>query len=411
MKTIFKPLMILVLLSVSFISCESEEYELDPEIVEMGDLETPTNNEAISIDTENGDNIIFSWSPAKTADGGAVSYRIKFDEAGGDFSEPIFSSVSNDGGGATSYTMSQSRLNVIAAEAGIQQLESGDIIWTVEATSSYFVENFSSRSTLNLTRPEGLAIFPEFMYIYGSATEAENIENAVAFKEISNQLPSDNFQPGVFESITKLTPGEFYIVNGKDMSAEDFTTYYVNSEGKIRVGDDPTAFEMEEGVYRVRMDLARATITYTEISNIRLYIMANDITKAELEYVGDHVFEATGAYFDFLVPGAPEAPSWLGWEEERYRFKFQLGEDQTSYIGSLHNEAMNGSLVPGLDGYNGRPNGGEPDYYYNSYFLGPEAPYWQGAWKFPDAFNGANFTVRMVFDPMAEQYYHELILE
>ena len=72
---------------------------------------------------------------------------------------------------------------------------------------------------------------------------------------------------------------------------------------------------------------------------------------------------------------------------------------------------MNGSLVPGLEGYNGRPNGGEPEYYNNVYFLGPEAAYWQGAWKFPDALNGANFTVRVVFDPKAENYYQELIQE
>lgn len=411
MKTIFKTLMMLIFLSVSFISCDSEEYELNPEIVEMGNLESPANSETIAINTENGENIVFSWSPAKSADGGAISYTIKFDEEGGDFSDPLYTSVSDNGGGATKFTMSPSRLNVIAAQAGIPQLETGNIIWTVEATSSYFRENFPASSTVSLTRPEGLAIFPDFMYIYGSATEASSINTAVAFKEISNQLPSDNIEPGVFESITKLTPGEFYIVNGTDESLENFTSYYVNDEGKIRAGDQSTAFDMEEAVYRIRMDLAKATISYTKVSNVRLYIMANDITKAELEYVGEHTFEATGAYFDFLVPGAPEAPSWLGWEEERYRFKFQLGEDETSYLGSYHNEALNGSLVPGLDGYNGRPDGGEPDYYNNVYFLGPQAAYWQGAYKFPSAFNGKNFTVRVVFDPMAENYYHELILE
>jgi len=234
MKTIFKSFMMLIFLSVSFISCDSEEYELDPEIVEMGNLETPSNNESISINTENGSNIIFSWSPSKSADGGAISYTIKFDEEGGDFSDPLYTSVSDNGGGATKFTMSPSRLNVIAAQAGIPQLETGNIIWTVEATSSYFVESFPVSSTVSLTRPEGLAIFPEFMYIYGSATEASSINNAVAFKEISNQLPSDNIEPGVFESITKLTPGEFYIVNGRDENSEDFTSYYVNDEGKIR---------------------------------------------------------------------------------------------------------------------------------------------------------------------------------
>mgnify|MGYP006398290521 FL=1 len=411
MKTILKSLLTLMVLSMTLISCDNDDYTLDPEIALTGSLESPGNNETIEIDLENGDNIIFSWTPAQANDGGTILYTIKFDRPGGDFSDPLYTSPSDNGGGATTFTMSTSRMNIIAAEAGIQQLETGDVAWTVEASSSYFRENFAEPSTLSLTRPEGLAIFPEYMYVYGSATEASDIPSAVAFKQISNQLPNDNFQPGVFESVTRLSPGEFYIVNGNNASAEDLTHYYINSEGKIRSGDDPTTFDMEEGVYRVRMDLAKATISFVEISNIQLYILANQAVKADLEYVGNHTFEATNAYFEFLTPESPDAPDWLGWADERYRYQFQLGDGQVSYLGSMHNEAMNGSLVPGLEGYNGRPNGGEPEYYNNVYFLGPEAAYWQGAWKFPDALNGANFTVRVVFDPKAENYYQELIQE
>lgn len=411
MKTILKSLLILMVLSMTLISCDNDDYTLDPEIALTGSLESPSNSETIEIDLENGENIIFSWTPAQANDGGTILYTIKFDRPGGDFSDPLYTSPSDNGGGATTFTMSNSRLNIIAAEAGIQQLETGDVAWTVEASSSYFRENFAEPATLSLMRPEGLAIFPEYMYVYGSATEASDIPNAVAFKQISNQLPNDNFQPGVFESVTRLSPGEFYIVNGNNASAEDLTHYYINSEGKIRSGDDPTTFDMEEGVYRVRMDLAKATISFVEISNIQLYILANQAVKADLQYIGNHTFEATNAYFEFLTPESPDAPDWLGWEEERYRYQFQLGDGQVSYLGSMHNEAMNGSLVPGLEGYNGRPNGGEPEYYNNVYFLGPEAAYWQGAWKFPDALNGANFTVRVVFDPKAENYYQELIQE
>ena len=411
MKAILKSLLILIVIFMSIISCKNDDYNLDPEIALTGTLEGPSNNETIDIDPENGDNIIFSWSPAQANDGGTILYTIKFDIPGGDFSNPLYSSPSDNGGGATTVTMSASRLNIIAAEAGIQQLEAGDVAWTVEASSSFYRENFAESSTINLSRPEGLAIFPEYMYVYGSATEASDISSAVAFKQISNQLPNDDFQPGVFESITQLTPGEFYIVNTNDAAEENLTQYYINSEGKIRSGEDSTSFDMEEGVYRVRMDLAKATISFTEISNIQLYILANQSVKADLNYIGDHTFEATGAYFEFLTPESPDAPDWLGWEEERYRYQFQLGDGQVSYLGSMHNEAMNGSLVPGLDGYNARPNGGEPEYYNNTYFLGPEAGYWQGAWKFPDALNGANFTVRIVFDPKADHYYQELIHE
>lgn len=405
MKTLYTILMMFCVLTIGS-SCDDDDYKLDPEVVHMGALESPANDEVVAINTTSNDRITFSWSEAKSADGGAVTYRILFDEHGGDFKDPIFTAASDNGGGASTYTASAARLNVIAAQAGIQQLETGSIDWTVEVTSSYLVNQFDTSSTVKLNRPEGLAIFPEYMYIYGSATESASIENAIAFKEISSEMPHEDIQPGVFESITKLSPGEFFIANSDNVNAEDMSYYYINEEGKIRGGEEPSSFDMEEGVYRVRMDLSQATISFTEISDIKLSIMANEMVKANLTYIGNHTFEATDGYFEFLTPGSPEAPSWLGWEEERYRFKFML-DDQVSYLGSFHNDNMDGSLVQGLDAFNGRPNGGEPDYYYNTYFLGTDATFWQGAWKFPDQLNQVDFTVRIVFDPKADHYYHE----
>lgn len=407
MKRVIKQATFFIVATLTFLSCNEEEYQLQTEIVETGSLESPAMNETVTIDTQNGTPVTFSWTPAKSADGGLVLYSILFDEEGGDFSDPIFTTRSNRNGSATSYTISAARLNEIAAEAGISQLETGNIIWTVEATSSYNREMFPGNSTVSVVRPEGLAIFPDFMYVFGPATEAENQENGVAFKEIQSNLPHETIEPGMFESITRFTPGEFYIADSRN--PEEATYYYINEEGKIREGMEPSTFEMPEGVYRIRMDLSKATISFEEISNIELYILASGVTKAQLTYVGNHTFESTEGFFDFLVPGGPEAPSWLGWEEERYKFKFMLNQETQSYLGSFHTSDMNGSLVQGLNAYNARPDGGQPEYYYNTYFLGPDAEFWQGAWKFPSHLNGVPFTVRIVFDPMADQYYHELV--
>jgi hypothetical protein len=397
----------LIAATLILFSCNEEEYNLDTEIIEIGSLESPAIDETVNIDTQNATSVQFSWSPAKSGDGGLVLYSILFDKVGGDFSEPLFVAPSNNNGSATSYTMSAARLNEIADKGGIGQLETGNIIWTVEVSSGYNTELFPTSYTVALIRPEGLAIFPEYMYVFGSATEAQDLENGIAFKEIQSNLPYETIEPGTFESITKFTSGEFYIASSNN--SENAVYYYINEEGKIRQGMEPSSFEMPEGVYRIRMDLSKATISYDEISNIELYILASSVTKAELTYVGNHTFESVNGYFDFLVPGGPEAPSWLGWEEERYKFKFMLNQETPSYLGSVHNSDMNASLVPGFDAYNARPDGGQPDYYYNTYFLGPDAEFWQGAWKFPSNLNGVSFTVRMVFDPYADQYYHELI--
>lgn len=406
MKNLSYAIMFLLLSAGVFSCAEDDKDSLQPEIVTTGSLVTPSDNAAIAIDTQTGSAITFSWSPAQSKDGGLVQYKVLFDVSGGNFSNPVYEVMSDATGTATSLTLSQAYLNIIAESAGIAPLDSGSIIWTVEVSSSYMLKTFESNNTLLLTRPAGLATFPEFMYIYGSATEGEDLANAVAFKQLTNKMPSDNFDPGMFESITYLRAGEYYIANSNDESASFF---HLNAQNEITFGNQPTAFDLEEGVYRVRMDLTHLTISFKKMQDVQLVIMANQVFKAQLTYVGNHVFEATNGYFNFLTPGAPEAPSWLGWEEERYRFSFKL-DGQAAQIGSYHNADMNASVVSGFSAYNVRPNGSEPDSYYNSYFLAPTATQWEGAWKFPDAYNGASFTVRIVFDPAAENYYHELLL-
>ncbi|WP_421876579.1 SusE domain-containing protein [Marinoscillum sp.] len=408
MKKLRKYSVLAMALALLFFSCSQEEFELQSDIAQVGSLEGPVNDTNIQIDPENGESVTFSWTPAQAADGGLVLYTVLFDVEGGSFEEPIYSIPSDNKGGGTTLTLSQVFLNIIAAKADIEQLTTGKVKWTVKASSGYQSKVFDQSLGLSLTRPEGLAIFPKYMYIHGSATEGQELSSAVAFKEIVNELPTDNFNPGVFESITKLSPGEFYIVDSNNPDST-INRYYLNNEGKIRSGDQATNFTGEEGVYRVRMNLSAATISYEKISDLQLYIFASQVTKAELTYVGNHTFESTSGYFEFLNPGDPEAPDWLGWEEERYRFRFMVDGNQ-SYIGSFHNEAMNASLVDGQSAYNVRPNGEEPASYYNTYFLGADAGYWQGAWKFADDYNGADFTVRVVFDPKADHYYHEFEL-
>lgn len=406
MKTL-KYSWILFIAMCTFFSCE-EKYELNTDIKEVGALMNPVSGTPITIDVENGSNVVLEWSPAKSADGGLILYKVLFDKEGGNFENPIYSLPSDNKGGSNALTLSPVILNIIAANAGLEQLTPGKVIWTVEASSSYQTQQFSDNFELLLTRPEGFAIFPQYMYIYGTATEAADVANGVAFKEIVNELPTDNFTPGIFESITSLKGGEYFITDSNNPDSV-VNTYHVNEEGKIRSGNTPTAFTLEEGVYWIRMDLSTATISFKKISDLQLYILASDKTKANLTYVGNHTFEAKDAFFDFLKPGDPEAPSWLGWEEERYRFRF-LVDGVQSYIGSYMNEAMNGSLVEGQEAYNVRPNGEEPGNYYNIYFHGEEAPYWQGAYKFADKYNGKSFTVRIVFDPKADHYYHEFKL-
>ncbi|MBS9525638.1 SusE domain-containing protein [Litoribacter alkaliphilus] len=405
MKASINLLLILVISALAIWSCSEDEQRLNIEIVSMGTLESPAIDEHINIDPENGEAISFNWRAAQAGDGGLVLYNVLFDKEGGDFNHPVASFPSADHGASLTFSLTHSTLNSIAANAGIEQMTTGNIIWTVQASSGYNKEIFPEKHLLTLSRPEGIANIPAQLFIYGGATEGEGIQDAVALKKILHHMPNDEVEDNTFETITQLRPGDFNIVNDKDSGQN----YYINEGGNIREGDEPSTFEGEEGVYRLRINFSNSRVAFEKISNLELIILANGASKAELEYVGNHVFEGTG-YFDFLTPGAPEAPDWLGWEEERYKFRFQLGEEE-DFLGSNMNDDMNASLIANLGAYNDRPNGDEPPYYYQVYFLGTEASQWQGAWKFSNQFNGTPFKVRVVFDPLEDDYFHEMELE
>src|SRR5690606_35676695 len=150
----------------------------------------------------------------------------------------------------------------------------GKVIWTVEASSAFLSKRFIGESELELTRPEGLAVFAKYMYIHGSATEGESVSTAVAFKEIVNELPEGCFVPAVFEYITSLQPGEYFIT---DSNSPDSVVnyYYVNEEGKIPSGNTPTSFSLTAGAYRITMNLSTAAISFERMEDVQLYIFAN----------------------------------------------------------------------------------------------------------------------------------------
>src|SRR5687768_11056593 len=145
MKTsILKYLPILIWVFIS--SCSKDEYELDTTIVELGSLTGPETGTSINIDVENGASTALTWTPAKSADGGLILYKVLFDKAGGDFSNPIYTMQSDNKGGINSLTISPVYLNIIAATAGIEQLTTGKVIWTVEASSAFESGRFSEQS-------------------------------------------------------------------------------------------------------------------------------------------------------------------------------------------------------------------------------------------------------------------------
>ena len=68
--------------------------------------------------------------------------------------------------------------------------------------------------------------------------------------------------------------------------------------------------------------------------------------------------------------------------------------------------SMFGSNVPGLTPTDQRPDGAQPDYYFNLYTVDPD-DYWAGCYKLASATDGKNINVSVFFNSDA-QYYHQI---
>jgi len=354
-------------------------------------LLAPSDSVNIALNIDSTGTVAFKWSmlPGNQSN---VKYYILFDKEGTKFSNPIDSILADNSGSATQATISDQILDSIAGGVGIAQKKSGKIYWAVDAiTSSKVITTVASYITVQ--RPTGLGTVPDSLYLTGDATEGgADITNAIQFKKVKN---------GLFESVTSLKSGTYSIVSGKTSNARQ---YYFKDSVLYR-GDTPMEYNGATSPVLLRIDFNNTVGLQKIISSAQIVCVANMVTIATLQYQSNHVFVATNALFNFLVPGGPGAPSWLGWVEQRYKFMLQTDNGQ-EWFGSPFNDNMDASSDPVIDPvYNPDPNGGQPAGYFRVYNVDPN-DYWGGCYKFSDSFNGHPFNLKLDFNP--SMYVHTI---
>ena len=293
-------------LLILVVSCK-EEYVFNAEFTSPASLNSPA---AVVINVASPDNIHLSWNGGGAASG-LVIYEVLFDKAGGDFSSPVYRSLS-DLGVDTTFTLTNALLNTIARKAGIATASTGNVIWTVTTSKGGVVKKSDLSKTISVTRGNGIDYTGNTLYLFGTATENNGAGGQAMRKEAD----------GVFVAYTKADAAGNYFF--KSSTAADAFVCYSDATGKIVEGTggyDVTANATGE-VYRVKVDMNTQKLTIDRISNLKAIWGATFDVIGALQYQGIGIFKADNCTVKFIMPTRPDTnpPSWLGWTEERYYF-------------------------------------------------------------------------------------------
>ncbi|MBT8243681.1 MAG: hypothetical protein HKP48_08310 [Winogradskyella sp.] len=328
MKTKHKYLVALsFLISFTFTTCEKED-NLQPE----GEWElsspvilTPTEDQSIVLDQDTpSESVTFSWEPAVSTEGYAVTYEVLMAPAGTtDFSAPFFTSEPSNNGTNTSLSVSYEALDQALAFSGFPANEEAVVSFAIRANSL----SKSSLSTSNVTimRFENEAL-PQSLYISGTATENnDDLSQAIALKRLTD---SNGELSNIYEVYTSLIAGESYkFYSERSLPALEFG----GSDGNIvSFGDAIVANDSQQ--FRITVNLDNNTYELLQINfwsmvgtpinggwggDEPLDYQGNGVWKASINLIetGGFVFRANGDW-GYLLKRIVGTPNTLVLEGE-----------------------------------------------------------------------------------------------
>lgn len=387
-----KPIVhLFVILVLSIMGCSKSDQVQT--LFEPVKLLGPVEDSEIELDLYNTKGVvIFEWSALPNAND-QTKYSVLFDYEGTKFEMPAESLLSDNEGKSTKLTLTHETLDLVAEKVGIAAKKMGAIKWAVDAsTGERIITSVAGR--LVVKRPSGLGIVPGQLFLTGIATEGgPDLQAAIPFKKLRN---------GLFELISALKAGTYKLVS--DQSSDAIAYYFEN--GELFRGEKEMNFDAPEAPALIRVDFNNTVGIEKVILAVEMIVTATHATVAKLEYSGNHVLENKNAVFNFLKPGAPGAPDWLSWVEERYKFRFKTNQGD-EYYGSPMNADMNASSDPLYTVFNQRPDGAEPKGYLNIYQVDAN-DFWAGCFKMASRFDGQGMSIKLDFNPV--QYQHSFAL-
>lgn len=351
--------------------CE-KEYTLNSEINAQINEMLPASNFEQKIESSSSESLRFSWNRVNAKDGGVILYEVWFDSEDGDFTNPVYTVLSDNKGTQNELSVDQKTLNRIASAAGIAALAKGKVKWTVVANKGINTQIAEITNLLALERPMGFAEFPERLYLVGSATESgEDPSDAVLFKQV---------EEGVYEVYTALRPGDYQFRDGFD---ETYKTYFIDANNALAEGEGTASIDTEELV-RLTLDFNTSQHRIDRIEQFGVFMPAYNALIGTMNYSSKGIWIGEDIKVDFFP---------FDWGNDE-RYKFEIVTDKgTEYMGSANVNNNSPVSVPA-----------------SYFFLFPvtDSP-WDNTYKFHPDVDGKLITAQVSLNADAD-YTHEIKL-
>lgn len=310
MKNI-KNIVAILILSFTIFSCEKDnldavgKWDLIPAVIEQ-----PANETSVVLDEEKPhETVTFSWLPAKSTAGYAITYSIVFDTIGSaDFDTPIIEIPSSNGGKDLSVSLSYEKINEFLSFSGYPVNDLSTLAWAVKAKSLDKLAYAENEISFKRFPTE---LIPAKLYISGTATENNNVlSNAIEMQRLKN---SGGSLSNIHEIYTSLTAGNTY----KFYSEKALPSHqYGGADTKLVKSGNPITVK-ESGQYRISVNLDNNTYSLLKIDKWSvvgdpisggwggdqpLTYQGGGIWKASLTLInpGNFVFRANGNW-DYLL--------------------------------------------------------------------------------------------------------------
>lgn len=378
MKKFISQCISLGLVLLALIGCDKDKNLDHTGVTAVKHIFTPEDNRFVKLQPATSASVVFEWEQAKAEDGGLVMYEIAFDKEGGDFSNPVYKMVTDNGGVYNKATVTHKTLNMVANLAGIPSLGTGKLKWTVYSSKGINEVKAAASRIIEVQRPAGFATVPADVFLTGTATEAgADLANATQLKQVSN---------GVFEIYTSLKAGTYQFADRKAGTPVNYSI----SGGDLKEGGTTTVTGATK-VYRLSLDFNNASVTMTEIKEVGLWFAPDNAIWFTLNYTANGVWKAENQSIVFKQEG------WG--RDERYKFRFKVSDGTTDSF-----EWMGSSNAD-----NQRPTSASPASYWFLLKIASNDQ-WNYCYKFQTEADNKNCDVLVSF-PTGSAYTHQVVIK
>jgi starch-binding outer membrane protein SusE/F len=278
----FKNMNTIKILSIAFLvfllaGCKDDEGFNDVSVTAVKQFYEPTDGRSVIL--QSSGSMYFEWEKASSEDNSIVYYDVLFDEANGDFSDPVYILTSDNKGIATGATVTHKTLNKIAALAGIELAEEGTLKWTVRSSRGL---NFALAEESRMVKVVRINSVDDLeggtLYITGAGSEdGQQLKSTGTIGEYEIYTKLDANEPYYFYSTLSGTTRTFVINDDQASFKETFET--------------PEGTTVDEtSVYRITLDFEAAAASIEKIEKIELVVSWTQ-RKNAFTYISKGVWE------------------------------------------------------------------------------------------------------------------------